>query len=130
MEESQRKSLSAELHDQLGQLLSALKISLGIIEQNMSAVSQDLKDRFSQAKGIVSQLLDKSHNIAYLLRPPSLDEVGLAESIEELLLDYKHLSGINYLYHKPGDKLSLSPGMQSYPLPGGPGALEQYGQAL
>ena len=109
MEESQRKSLSAELHDQLGQLLSALKISLGIIEQNMSAVSQDLKDRFSQAKGIVSQLLDKSHNIAYLLRPPSLDEVGLAESIEELLLDYKHLSGINYLYHKPEHKLSLSP---------------------
>ena len=109
MEESQRKSLSSELHDQLGQLLSALKISLGIIEQNMSAVSQDLKNRFTQAKGIVSQLLDKSHNIAYLLRPPSLDEVGLAESIEELLLDYKHLSGINYVYHKPEHKLSLSP---------------------
>ena len=109
MEESQRKSLSAELHDQLGQLLSALKISLGIIEQNVGAVSEDIKNRFTQSKTLVSQLLDKSHNIAYLLRPPSLDEVGLAESIEELLLDYKHLSGINYLYHKPEHKLSLSP---------------------
>ncbi len=109
MEESQRKGLSSELHDQLGQLLSALKISLGIIEQNVGTVSDDIKNRFTQAKTLVSQLLDKSHNIAYLLRPPSLDEVGLAESIEELLLDYKHLSGINYLYHKPGDKLSLSP---------------------
>ena len=109
MEESQRKGLSSELHDQLGQLLSALKISLGIIEQNIGPLSEDLKNRFTQAKGIVSQLLDKSHNIAYLLRPPSLDEVGLAESIEELLLDYKHLSGINYVYRKPQHKLSLSP---------------------
>ena len=109
MEESQRKGLSSELHDQLGQLLSALKISLGIIEQNIGPLSEDLKNRFTQAKGIVSQLLDKSHNIAYLLRPPSLDEVGLAESIEELLLDYKHLSGINYVYRKPEHKLSLSP---------------------
>ncbi len=109
MEESQRKGLSSELHDQLGQLLSALKISLGIIEQNIGQLSQELKNRFTQAKEIVSQLLDKSHNIAYLLRPPSLDEVGLSESIEELLIDYKHLSGINYVYRKPENKLSLSP---------------------
>ena len=108
IEENQRKTLSAEIHDTLGQSLSALKISLGIIEQNMENTPADLKNRLAQAKKITAEIIDKSHNIAYLLRPPALDEVGLAESIEGLLLDYKHLSGINYVYRKAAEEWNIS----------------------
>ena len=107
IEENERKILSAEIHDQMGQDLSALKISLGLIEQKLVNEEQGLKDRLEQAKGIASRVITMSHNIAYLLRPPALDEVGLVESIEELLMEYKHLVGINYTYHKPEEELSL-----------------------
>lgn len=116
LEENERKTLSAEIHDQMGQDLSGLKIYLGIIEQNIAAVhphmenpQQDIKDKLGQCRKIVSGLVDKSHNIAYLLRPPALDEVGLVESVEVLLLDYKRLTGINYTYQKPRQNIFLPP---------------------
>ena len=52
--------------------------------------------------------MEKSHNIAFLLRPPDLDELGLIESLEALLLEYKHLTGIDYNYQKPEAFFELS----------------------
>ncbi len=109
LEENERKNLSAEIHDQMGQDLSGLKIYLGLLEQNIITPAQDIKEKIEQCKGIVSGLVEKSHNIAYLLRPPALDEVGLVESIEVLLLDFKHLTGINYSYQKQEEAVVLSP---------------------
>ena len=108
MEESERKNLSNAVHDQMGQDLSALKIYLGIIEQNLSNASSEVKEKLEGAKEIISGLIEKSHNIAFLLRPPDLDEVGLVESLESLVLDYKRLSKINYVYNMPKENLILS----------------------
>jgi two-component system, NarL family, sensor histidine kinase DegS len=52
--------------------------------------------------------LEKSHNIAFLLRPPDLDEVGLVDSLEALLIECKHLTGVEYSYQKPGVFFELS----------------------
>lgn len=107
LEENERKNLSCQIHDQMGQDLSALKIYLGIVEQALVSLSQEAKDKVSQCRKIVSGLIDKSHNIAFLLRPPALDEVGLVMSFEALLLDYRHLTGVNYVYQKPQEELRL-----------------------
>ncbi len=111
LEESERKNLSMAVHDQMGQDLSALKIYLGLIGQDAQGnaiFSPGLKERLNQCKKIVSGLVDKSRNISFLLRPPELDEVGLVESIESLLLDYKQLTGVNYNYTRPQEELRLS----------------------
>lgn len=107
LEENEHKYLSAQIHDQMGQDLSALKISLGIIEQGLSGLTEDLRFKFERSKKLVTQLIEKSHNIAFILRPPALDEVGLSESLQALLLDYKHLAGINYIYKGPEVEFSL-----------------------
>jgi signal transduction histidine kinase len=60
-------------------------------------------------KKILSGLIEKTHNICLLLRPPQLDELGLTDSIEALILEYKQLTGINYIYEKPADDLRLAP---------------------
>ncbi|MFH1413603.1 MAG: ATP-binding protein [Candidatus Omnitrophota bacterium] len=109
MEESERKALSNAVHDQMGQDLSALKIYLGIIEQNITGASSEVKDKLAGAKEIITELIDKSHNIAFLLRPPDLDEVGLIESLESLILDYKRISKVNFVYEKPEQSLKLPP---------------------
>jgi len=108
IEEDERRRLSNAVHDELGQDLSALKIYLGVIQQNLVNLSPDTQDKINQCKEIIVGLLDKSHNIAFLLRPPDLDEVGLVESLEALLLEYKHLTGVEYTYQKPGVFFALS----------------------
>ncbi len=108
IEEDERKRLSNAVHDEMGQDLSALKIYLGVIQQGLVNLPQDAQDKINQCKEIITGLIEKSHNIAFLLRPPDLDEVGLVESLEALLLEYKHLTGIDYTYDKPGAFFELS----------------------
>jgi signal transduction histidine kinase len=108
IEESERKKLSIAVHDEIGQDLSALKIYLGLIGQQPEISGADLKSKVEECKKITSRLIDKSHNIAFILRPPDLDEVGLLESLESLLLESRHLTGVNYSFQKPNEKLDLS----------------------
>lgn len=110
LEERERQNLSAQIHDQMAQDLSALRIYTGVIEQ---AIGQnnvaEFNDKIGQMKRILSGLMEKTHNICLLLRPPALDELGLVESVEALILEFKQLSGINYVYDKPEGELKLSP---------------------
>jgi len=109
IEENERKNLSAAVHDEMGQDLSALKIYLGLVSQELAEAKGDLKAKIEECKKITAGLIDKSHNIAFLLRPPDLDEVGLLESLESLLLESSHLSGVEYVFQKPDGRLELAP---------------------
>ena len=118
LEEDERKHLSNAVHDEMGQDLSALKIYLGLISQGLSAAASlrggeadeaiSLKSKIEECKKITSGLIEKSHNISFLLRPPDLDEVGLFESLESLLLESQHLTGVEYIFQKPAEALKLS----------------------
>jgi len=95
----------------MAQDLSALKIYTGLIEQAIGQKEQpkDVNDKIAQMKRILSGLIEKTHNICLLLRPPALDELGLVESMEALILEFKQLSDIHYVYDKPDGELKLSP---------------------
>ncbi len=135
IEENERKNLSAAVHDEMGQDLSALKIYLGLVSQGIASLfpsishpresgdqipasagmtsptteTAALQAKVEECKKITAGLIDKSHNIAFLLRPPDLDEVGLLESLESLLLESSHLSGVEYIFQKPAGSLELAP---------------------
>ena len=111
LEERERQNLSAQIHDQMAQDLSALKIYTGLIEQEFIQNNnpKGCNDKIEQMKRILSGLMEKTHNICLLLRPPALDELGLVDCMEALILDFKQLSDINYVYDKPEGELKLSP---------------------
>ncbi|MFC1658608.1 sensor histidine kinase [Candidatus Omnitrophota bacterium] len=95
IEDEERKNLSLQVHNEMGQDLSALKIYLDL-------------GNLSQCREILDKLKEKAHNIAYLLRPSSLEEVGIVSALEALLLQYRQMTGNNYSYHKPEQEISLS----------------------
>jgi len=97
------------VHDEMGQDLSAVKIYLGIISQQLGEASDEIKSKVEECKKIASRLIEKSHNIAFLLRPPDLDEVGLTESLESLILESRHLTGAAFEFSKLPEGLSLAP---------------------
>jgi two-component system sensor histidine kinase UhpB len=88
--EDERRSLARELHDELGQYVTAIKtFAVGIANKTKS--SQDnpgLPDIEANARVIVSaanQIYDGMHNIVRKLRPGSLDNLGLAETLKDVV---------------------------------------------
>ncbi len=107
VEEEERNNLSLEIHDQMGQDLSALKIFLGLIEKDLAAESAETREKIEKAKRILDVLMTKAHNISEMLRPPELDDLGLIESIGALILHYQEMTGSNYHYSKPDYEIKL-----------------------
>ena len=85
--EDERRSLARELHDELGQYVSAIKIfSQNIINK---AKDKNILDSSNSVMSAANQIYDGMHNIIKNLRPASLDNLGLVASVNDLVLDWK-----------------------------------------
>jgi signal transduction histidine kinase len=91
-QEQERRYLSRELHDQAGQMLTGLRMELASIEYG--AGPEEFSRRVAHAKGIAEQTLRVVRNIAMMLRPSMLDDLGLVAAIGWLVRDIKRSSGI------------------------------------
>ncbi len=91
-QEQERKLLSRELHDQVGQMLTALRLELGSIARTVTDAEGAL--RLASAKGIVEQVLRAVRDIAMLLRPSMLDDLGLTPALAWLGRETSRTSGI------------------------------------
>jgi signal transduction histidine kinase len=109
VEEEEKNNLSMQIHDQMGQDLSALKIYLSLIERDLSAEQNEQRDRIDKTKKILDALMAKAHNISEILRPPELDDLGLIESVGALILQYEELTGCRIGFTKPEHNQPLSP---------------------
>lgn len=109
LEEEERKNLSRQIHDQLSQDLSALKIYLELMEEHMDASSDELRGEIKKSKEILDNLIYRGHHISELLRPPELDDLGLVESISALVSEHQKIVAGRYHYYKPTQELTLSP---------------------
>lgn len=102
-EERERQNLSFQIHNQMGQDLSALKIYLGIIENKLGANSE-----LTETKKILVGLIDKMHNISEMLSPPGLDDMGLMPMLDSLIEHYQKLIEARFTFSKPQDELKIS----------------------
>ena len=80
-QEQERKYLSRELHDQVGQMLTGLRMELASIARFTVIRKARSSSRIARAKGTVEQTLRIVRNIAMLLRPSMLDDLGLAPAL-------------------------------------------------
>jgi len=80
--EDERRSLARELHDELGQYVSAIKIFAQNIN-NKSDGNDDIKTSASSVTSAANQIYDGMHNIVRKLRPGALDNLGLSETIQD-----------------------------------------------
>jgi len=106
-EELERQNLSFQVHDQMGQDLSALMIYSDLIDKKVNPLNQEVKEDILRSKKILSGLIDKSHNIAELLRPPALEEVGLVDTIAGLIFQYKYITPIKFSSNLTAEPLNL-----------------------
>lgn len=112
--EAERKSISRRVHDELGQLLSGLKMDLRWIEKNASrpsptALHPQLVDKLAGAIQIVDDTIKTIQLIAVELRPSALDDLGLVDAIGEEVRRFSDRSGIRVHLELPDSPVRFPP---------------------
>lgn len=102
--EEERTSLSREVHDTLGQILTALKLDLSWFESRLSnsQLERDLvvvREKSGEMLQLVDEAIKSVQHIASQLRPTLLADAGLSTSIESQLRDFKRRTGIKYHFN-------------------------------
>lgn len=95
IQENERRHIARELHDELGQWLTALRAELQVVIGHVGPDSA-VYDRVQSIKEIANNMHTVVHDMLQELRPVMLDKLGLADSLRELQNDWrKHHPYIN-----------------------------------
>ena len=106
--EAERTRIARELHDELAQWLTALKMDVSWLASRLPRDQAPLIERTEKMKGVVDTTVTAVRRIAADLRPVMLDDLGLIPAIEGLLHDLSERSGIIVSFQP--DHGSLAPG--------------------
>jgi two-component system, NarL family, sensor histidine kinase UhpB len=92
--EHERTRIAREIHDTLGQALTALKLQLAAAQTAAGPAAPALRERLSETALMVDDLVKTVRRIVTELRPPILDQLGLPAAVEWLAQDFSRRTGI------------------------------------
>ncbi|SMP77175.1 PAS domain-containing sensor histidine kinase [Noviherbaspirillum suwonense] len=93
VQEAERARIAAELHDEVGQMMTALK--LGLQSMRGAARSVGWEAKLADCIQLAAGLLDRIRNLSLDLRPPLLGEIGLAGALDAHVKNLAEMSGQN-----------------------------------
>jgi signal transduction histidine kinase len=97
--EDERTRISRELHDQLGQELTALHLALALAQQRFVRDPKSIKVNLEEMTGLLSRTQLTTRNLVTELRPQLLDELGLQAGIEWLIRQTEQRSDVQCQLH-------------------------------
>ena len=92
--EQEKSRIARELHDELGQALTALKIDLGWIENRLSVGDQSVLEKLHSMTNVLDHTVAATRRISADLRPLMLDDLGLLPAAEWLAQNFSERTGI------------------------------------
>lgn len=92
-QEAERKSISRELHDAVGPLVTGVRLELANLESSRSSADKFL-DHLKEARQLNAQTLELIQNMAMGLRPSMLDDLGLGPALEWQGRELSRRSGV------------------------------------
>jgi signal transduction histidine kinase len=93
-QESERKSISRDLHDAVGQSMSAVQFELHDLALALRPYDAQLRDSVDRVRALVESSLAVIRNMALLLRPAMLDDLGLAAALGWLAREISRPTGL------------------------------------
>ena len=99
--------ISREIHDQLGQSLTALKMDLAWSAARLPADNEILRDKAKSMTELIDSTIDSVRQLAARLRPEVLDRLGLAAAIDWQAEEFQRRSGIRCNVTLPQAELPL-----------------------
>ncbi|MCA1649809.1 MAG: sensor histidine kinase [Acidobacteria bacterium] len=102
-QEEERKNLSRELHDHVGQVLTALRMELGRIERTRAPSDRRIGAAVAECKHLVDSMVRTVRDLALGLRPSMLDDFGLQPALEWHIRDFTRRYGVTVELTLHGD---------------------------
>lgn len=91
-QENERQRIARELHDSIGQSLTALLVGLGRLKNGEA--DSDTRAQADALRAIVAAALDEIRELSWRLRPRALDDLGLASALQQYVDDYQRRYGL------------------------------------
>jgi PAS domain S-box-containing protein len=93
--EEERRVMAREIHDQIGQALTALKLDLAWLSAHLAlATDEDTRQHAGRMNQVLDETLETARRVSAELRPVLLDDLGLPAAIEWQLRDFESRTGV------------------------------------
>jgi PAS domain S-box-containing protein len=109
-QEEERRQLAREIHDELGQALTVLKIDAAWLSTRLGAADASCRERLQSMTAQLDALVTSVHRIGTELRPGLLDDLGLTAAIEWQLQEVCKRTGLACESVLPADDLAIDQG--------------------
>jgi PAS domain S-box-containing protein len=97
-QEKERTAIARELHDELGQVLTALRMDAVWMQDRLKDCDPKIAERALTMCDLIDKTIKDVRSIAIRLRPGVLDDLGLVDALEWLTSDFEKRSGITCVF--------------------------------
>jgi signal transduction histidine kinase len=109
-QEEERRVIARELHDEVGQALTAIKVQLALLGRNRDGSEAAASATLDDARGIADHALQAVRDLSHLLHPSLLDNMGLPAALDWFLRGFERRTGIQTkLVHSRIDERLAAP---------------------
>ncbi len=106
--EKDRKYLAVELHEELAQLASVVKMDIDWINEHTPGLSITSQNRLEHALAVSDLLIKGMRRISFSISPHMLDDLGLNETLQWLCKEFAILNGISCVFKSTGKEFLLT----------------------
>ena len=107
--EEERKSIAREIHDELGQACTAIKMDLALIGRKAHKRQTRLRSKVGSALQVVDEMIVTLRRLSSELRPRTLDDLGLSAALEWQAQEFESRTGISCQISLPQQPIALDP---------------------
>ncbi len=100
MQEEERRWVSRELHDEIGQYLATILFNLEVLRNSMNGADQSRLRRIEETKKVTTGILERIRIFLKELRPPPIREIGLGGTVQALVTDFTHRTGLPVAFER------------------------------
>ena len=94
LQDDERRHISRELHDSLGQYLTSIKINLELLKREGLSLNDQHRALLAESSETLEKCVQEVRSVSYLLHPPLLDELGLIAALNWFTTGFSERSGI------------------------------------
>ena len=110
-QEDERRRIAREIHDGLGQMLTAIKFNLEILE-DVIAAGKDDHERIDDMKNLLDGVMKEAREISYNLMPSVLEDFGLAPALQLLSEQFSNHTHVKIQFQNHGGTNRFDPNLE------------------
>jgi PAS domain S-box-containing protein len=101
LQDDERRHISRELHDSLGQFLTSIKINVELVKRESTSIEERHRALLTESAETLARCVQEVRTVSYLLHPPLLDELGLLAALRWFTSGFAERSGIDVNLNAP-----------------------------